>query len=165
MRAALEVAELGRRDGVPVVATHSNAYHLTPNSRNLTDEVAVAIARTGGVIGVAFHSRFLRVQGRASITDVVRHIRYLIALVGIEHVGIGSDFEGGIVPARGLENVSKLDALVDALRGAGLTAEAVEAVLSGNALRLLERETFSCATDNGKKEASEEASVNAFRVP
>ena len=165
MRAALEVAELGRRDGVPVVATHSNAYALTPNPRNLTDEVARAIARTGGVIGVVFHSRFLRSKGQASVTDVVRHIQYLIGLVGVSHVGVGSDFEGGIMPARGLEDVSKLSTLADALRTAGLSADAVEAVLSDNALRILERETFSRAQGNGKREASEEAFAHAIRVP
>lgn len=164
-RAALEVAKIAARDGVPAIATHSNAYALASHPRNLTDEAITALAQTGGIIGVNFHSPFLRRQGRASIADVVAHILHLRRRVGVSHVAIGSDFEGGIVPARGLETVDKLGDLVAELHRAGLSAEELDAVLGGNALRVLGSPGFSPASEDGRRGASVEVPANGIPVP
>lgn len=135
-RTFADVVQLAVEDGVPVVATHSNARALAPNRRNLTDDQLRAVARTGGIVGVNFHSPFLVPKGRARVGDVVRHIRHIVKVAGEDHVAIGSDFEGDITPPIGLESAARFPALVRALKSAGL-ARQVPAVLSGNALRIL----------------------------
>src|SRR5690606_20870976 len=97
-RAVEDVIALSRASGVPTIATHSNARALADHPRNLTDEQLRAIASTGGIVGVNFHSRFL-VSGRpATLADVVKHVMHLVRVAGVEHVAIGSDFEGDINP-------------------------------------------------------------------
>jgi len=132
-----EVIRIAGAAGVPVVATHSNARALVSHPRNLTDEQIRGIARTGGVVGINFHSRFLVAEGRAGLPDVVRHIRYVARAGGIDHVALGSDFEGDIRPPRGLGDVSGLPRLARALEADGLTRADVEKVFAGNALRVL----------------------------
>jgi membrane dipeptidase len=136
-RTVQEVVEMARSAGAPVVATHSNARAVYAHARNLSDEQARAIASTGGVIGVNFHSGYLGVSPRASIDDVVRHVRHFVRVVGAAHVAIGSDFEGGIRPPPGLEDVSGYQRLAGALLDAGMNREQVERIFAKNALRLL----------------------------
>jgi membrane dipeptidase len=88
-------------------------------------------------VGVNFHSRFLVKGRRATLDDVVRHVRYLVRVAGIDHVAIGSDFEGDILPPRGLEDVRAMPKLSQALEHAGLSRSAVEHVFGLNALRVL----------------------------
>ena len=87
-RATRDVLSLARESGVPVIATHSNARAVTDARRNLADAEIRAIAESGGVVGVNFHSRFLVKGRRATIDDVVRQIQYLVRLVGVEHVRV-----------------------------------------------------------------------------
>jgi membrane dipeptidase len=150
-RTVLEVAALARRDGVAVLATHSNARAVHPHPRNLSDEALDAIASTGGLVGINFHSPFLRAKGRATVADVVAHLRYVVNRIGVEHVAFGSDFEGGIVPARGLESVERVQALVAAMREAGFAADAIGAIFGGNALRVLASRPFPSEAVDAKK--------------
>lgn len=136
-RTVSDVIELARAAGVAVVATHSNADRLLQHTRNLKDDQLKAIASTGGVIGVNFHGKFLARGRRATLDDVVRQIRYLIDLVGVDHVGLGSDYEGGIQAPTELKDVRGYPALAKALYRSGLTETQVAQVFSGNALRLL----------------------------
>lgn len=139
--ATAEILRLAAEDGVPVVASHSNARAVTNHPRNLTDAQLRAIASSGGVVGVNLHSRFLREHGRASLADVVRHVLHLVRVAGVDHVAIGSDFEGDIRPPRDLPDVSGFPRLAAELARAGLSQGAVEAVFGTNALRIL------CPTD------------------
>ncbi|MBN1610898.1 MAG: membrane dipeptidase [Polyangiaceae bacterium] len=132
-----DVVELARQARVPVVATHSDAAALAPHPRNLADAELALIASTGGVVGINFHSRFLARGRSATLHDVVEHIRHVVRVAGAEHVGIGSDFEGGIRPPPGLETVRGFRPLARALVAAGLSVEDVRGIMSGNALRLL----------------------------
>ena len=77
----------------PIIATHANAEALTPVSRNKTDEELLAIAGTGGVIGVTAIRRFLDTDGdgTAGMDDMIAHIEYMVNLVGIDHVGVSTD--------------------------------------------------------------------------
>lgn len=136
-RATSDVLEIAERLGKPVVASHSNAKHLLDHPRNLSDLAIDRIARTGGLIGVNFHSPFLTIERRAAVTDVVNQVRYLVSRAGAEHVAIGSDFEGDIRTPIGLSSVAQIQHLADALRRSGLTEREVEAVMGGNALSLL----------------------------
>ena len=94
-----DIAEMG----IPLVATHSNAHALSPHSRNLTDEQLRAIGETGGVVGLNFATAMLRSDGsmRASgaFEWMVRHLDHMIALAGEDHVALGSDFDGAVMPA------------------------------------------------------------------
>jgi membrane dipeptidase len=105
--------------------------------RNLDDAGLRAIAASGGVIGVNFHSPFLVRGRRAKLDDVVRHVLHLVRVAGVEHVAIGSDFEGDIRPPEDLPDVSGLPRLAVALGRAGLSDTAIARIFSLNALRVL----------------------------
>jgi len=136
-RAVAEVLSLARETSGVVVATHSNARALCNHPRNLTDAQLRGIAATGGVVGLNFHAPFV-VRGRpATLEDVVRQAEHLVRVAGIDHVAIGADFEGGIRPARGLEDASRFPALARALRRRGFSDEGVRKLMSENALRVL----------------------------
>jgi membrane dipeptidase len=136
-RAAREIIELSAESGVPAVATHSNARALADHPRNLADAELRAIAKTGGVVGVNFHSAFVTRKPTATLADVVLQVKYLVKVMGPEHVAIGSDFEGEIQPPAELANVSGYQKLAGALLSAGVPESTVEAVFAKNALRIL----------------------------
>jgi len=138
-RATHEIIDLALAAKMPVVASHSNARSLAPHPRNLTDALIRGIAASNGVIGLNLHQRFLAKKGSAaaSISDFVAHVRHIERLVGVSHIAIGTDFEGGITPLPGLENASKLQRLADALRADGMSEAAIRQVFYKNALRVL----------------------------
>ena len=124
----------------PLVATHSNAHALSPHSRNLTDKQLAAIRATGGMVGVNFAVSFLRPDGRHD-TDtplglVVDHLAHMVAHVGEEGVGLGSDFDGARIPA-GIGNAAGLQNLVEAMRSRGFGEPLIEKICFRNWLRVL----------------------------
>jgi membrane dipeptidase len=136
-RAVADTLALARETKGVVIATHSNARKLANHPRNLTDDQLRGIAATGGVVGLNFHSAFV-VRGRpATLEDVVQQALYLLKVAGTDHVALGADFEGGISPARGLEDASRFVDLARALRKAGLAEVVVRKLFSENALRVL----------------------------
>ena len=164
----------------PVIASHSSARHFTPGfERNMSDEMIVALARTGGVIQINFGSTFITQTARdygdarmaagkaylaehpeltesylyreypqiyavehgplpyASIDDVIDHFDHVIALVGIDHVGIGSDFDGvGDSLPIGLKDASAYPNLISGMLKRGYSAEDIRKILGGNLLRV-----------------------------
>ena len=137
-RASDEVIALAKRQGRPVVATHSNARALAPHRRNLTDSQLLGIAATGGVVGVNFHQPFLASRGKsASLSDVVRQVRYIARLAGIDAVALGSDFEGDIRPVPELGDARAFRRLADALRADGMSEQEIRKAFYKNALRVL----------------------------
>ncbi len=136
--AVADVLEIARSAGRAVIATHSNARALCRHPRNLTDDQIRGIAATGGVVGVNFHGGYLAVGRTATLDDVVRHLRHAIDRAGVEHVAIGSDFEGGIQAPAGLGDVHGFARLADALRASGLSRADVERVFADNARRVLD---------------------------
>jgi membrane dipeptidase len=132
--------DVARLSDAPLVATHSNAHALCPASRNLTDEQLRAIADSRGIVGVNFAVTFLREDGsqvpETPIGEIVRHVDYLAELMGVDHVGFGSDFDGAVVPAE-LGGAAGFPKLVSALRDAGYDDEAVAKITHRNWLRVL----------------------------
>jgi membrane dipeptidase len=126
----------------PLVATHSNAHALCPHSRNLTDKQLVAIGETGGMVGVNLAVSFLRPDGRQNADTpldlVVDHLAHLIAQVGEDGVGIGSDFDGARIPAA-IGNAAGLPNLVEAMRARQFGEALIEKICFRNWLRVLEK--------------------------
>lgn len=120
----------------PFYASHSNARSLCNVPRNLTDDQIRAIASRGGLIGINFHSPFLRKSGRANVDDVIAHIDYIASLVGIDYVCLGTDFDGIPVAPVGLEDVTRLPFLSTKLRQVGYAPDDVKKVMGQNLLRL-----------------------------
>jgi membrane dipeptidase len=136
-RAVGDVLALAAEAHGVVIASHSNARALADHPRNLTDEQLRGIAATGGVIGVNFHGPFLVRGRRAKLSDVVAQVRHLTQVAGLDHVAIGSDFEGDIRPPTELADASRFPRLSDALARAGFDEEAVRKIFADNALRVL----------------------------
>lgn len=132
-----EILRSAERAGSIVIASHSNARARAAHPRNLTDNQIRGIARTGGVVGINFHQPFLAGSGRAGLRQVIEHVRHMIRVAGVDHVAVGSDFEGGIRPVPELRSAARYQVLAQALADSGLSREEVRKVLSENALRVL----------------------------
>ena len=129
----------------PVIANHANADALTPVSRNKTDEELVAIAGTGGVIGVTTIRWMLDTDGDgdAGMDDFIAHVEYMVDLVGIDHVGISTDawMDGweqtsGHYADADLAAPDRWVRLTARLRARGWTQEDLAKLLGGNFLRV-----------------------------
>lgn len=134
--------DVARLSDAPLVATHSNAHVLCPHSRNLTDRQLAAIRDSGGLVGINYATCFLRPDGRmiadTPLTDLVRHADHLIEHLGVDGVGLGSDFDGAVIP-REMGTVSGLPALVEAFRAAGYDEATLRKLCFDNWLDLLAR--------------------------
>lgn len=136
-RAVSDIFGLAKEAHGVVVATHSNARALADHPRNLGDAQLRAIAATGGVIGVNFHGPFLARGRRARLRDVVRQFLHLREVVGVEHLAVGSDFEGDIRPPDELRDAAQFPVLASALARAGFSNLDVRKIFAENALRVL----------------------------
>lgn len=120
----------------PIICSHSSSRALCDHTRNLTDEQMRALARSGGVAQVCMYGGFLnKKEEDATVNDAVRHIMHMIDVMGVDHVGIGSDFDGGGgIP--GLEDASWFVSLTGRLMAQGLTDEQLSLLWGGNFLRV-----------------------------
>ena len=124
----------------PIMASHSNARAIVPGDRQLTDDSVAEIARRGGVVGVSFYSHHLRSSGRATLTDVVKHIvHHARAAGGPEHVGLGTDLDGGFDARYApIDSLAKLKELPPRLR-LHFNRSQVEGIMGNNWLAFLGR--------------------------
>lgn len=120
----------------PIITTHSSVWELCAHRRNLRDDQLRALAQKGGMTGICIYSGFLAKDRPADWRDVVRHINYVRQLVGIDYVGIGSDFDGGggVV---GMNDCGDWANLVRALMAEGYSDEDISKVIGGNFLRVM----------------------------
>jgi membrane dipeptidase len=122
---------------VPVIASHSSAYSVRAHVRNLTDTQLIALKENGGIAQVNFWNTVLTDPGeRADIAKLADHIDYVAKLIGVDHVGLGSDFDGADMPV-GMENVSKLPKLTEELMTRGYPDRDIVKILGGNTLRVI----------------------------
>jgi membrane dipeptidase len=126
----------------PPFASHSSCRALANVPRNMTDEMITALGKKGGVIQINFNCGFLAVKPAgekpsATLADVVNHIDHAVKLAGIDHVGIGSDFDGVPCTPTGLDDVSKFPNLTRAFLEKGYKADDIKKIYGGNTLRLM----------------------------
>ena len=115
----------------PVVASHTGVRGIADNARNLSDAQLRGIARTGGLVGIGFWDTAC---GGPDVAAIARSIVYAIGVAGVDHVGLGSDFDGAVavpIDATGLVQIT------DALLELGLDEPSIRAVMGGNAMRVL----------------------------
>ena len=119
----------------PIIASHSCCKALRNHPRNLTDEQIRAIARSGGVVQICLYKHFLSDTDVATVADAVRHIKHVVELVGVDYVGIGSDFDGGGEIA-GATSENQLINITKALIKEGFDDDEISKILGGNLLRV-----------------------------
>jgi membrane dipeptidase len=125
----------------PVIFSHSSVYTLTNHERNVRDDVLKLVKENGGVVCINFFPLFLRQRknGRSPVTieDAVDHIRYIIDLIGWDHVGFGSDFDGIPQGPVGLEDVSKYPELIKRVwLETGASEEQISKLMGLNVVRV-----------------------------
>ncbi len=155
----------------PIIASHSSAYAVAAHNRNINDELLKAIAQNGGVVGVNFYPPYIdtsfnsRYQKELSLIVspvsnasaahkaeaarraapplalVIEHINHMVKVAGIDHVGLGSDFDGIDSTPRDLEDGTKFINLTRALVQEGYSDEDIYKIMGGNALRVIEEVT------------------------
>ncbi|MFO0680232.1 MAG: dipeptidase [Polyangiaceae bacterium] len=118
----------------PPIVSHTGVLGAHEHWRNIDDEQLRAVADRGGVVGVIFYPRYL---GGDGLEPVVKHLSHVIDVVGEDAAALGSDWDGMIVPTKGLEDPRGLPDLTDALLRAGYTPERVGKILRGNVMRVL----------------------------
>ena len=125
----------------PIVCSHASSRAMCNHPRNLTDDQLRALAQAGGVAQVTLYHGFLRLEEEgipATVTDGVRHLMHMIDVAGIDHVGIGTDFDGdGGVP--GCACASELINFTRLLLAEGLTIHDLQKIWGGNWLRVMQQ--------------------------
>ena len=121
----------------PVVATHSCCRSIAGHQRNMTDDMIKALAASGGVVQVNFYPFFLSDSYaadnvRPSYKVIADHIDHIVDIVGINHVGIGSDFDGIEVTPEGMDDISMIPILFRELSDRGYTERDLEKIASDN---------------------------------
>lgn len=129
MNDVLDVAE------APVIWSHASARAVHDHPRNVPDQVLRRLPENGGVVMVTFVPGFLTSNDEATIADVADHIDHIADVAGVDHVGIGSDFDGIDSTPVGLEDVSTFPALFEELARRGWTEEELSKLAGENVLR------------------------------
>ena len=130
---------------VPFIASHSNSREVCNVPRNLTDDMLRALADKGGVTGMNYAPGFIVSREKlgkgykATVEDLVDHIDHIVKVVGPDHVGLGSDFDGIGPPPAGLEDASKVPNITRVLVKRGYSDEDIKKILGGNHLRVFKQ--------------------------
>ena len=118
----------------PPIVSHTGVLGAFEHWRNISDAQLRAVADRGGIIGVIFHRRYV---GGSDLEYVVKHLLHILDVVGEDTPALGSDWDGMIVPTRGLSDPRGLPLLTDALLRAGVGGRTIGKILRGNVMRVL----------------------------
>ncbi|OPZ94646.1 MAG: Membrane dipeptidase (Peptidase family M19) [Firmicutes bacterium ADurb.Bin419] len=121
----------------PIIVSHSNARVICSHPRNLYDDQIKAVAKNGGVVGVNFYPDFLNNTGKASMTDILKHIEHIISVAGPDHIGLGADFDGIEKTPDGIDGVEGVVAVFEEMRKLNYSEEIIEKFAGGNFLRMV----------------------------
>ena len=127
---ALEISSM------PIVCSHSSSRALCDHPRNLTDDQMRALAAKGGVAQTTLYPGFLKKDGEATIIDAIEHLEHAIKIMGIDHVGLGTDFDGdgGV---KGLADSSELINFTRQLLARRYSERDIQKIWGGNFLRVM----------------------------
>tara|TARA_B100001057_G_scaffold431680_1_gene459331 strand:+ start:1319 stop:1798 length:480 start_codon:yes stop_codon:yes gene_type:complete len=126
----------------PVIASHSSARSLCDHSRNLDDEQLLAIKENGGVVQTVALEGYLNSEKTANnkqsnVADLIDHVDYMVKLIGVDYVGISSDFDGG-GGIEGWNDASETLNVTKELVNSGYNEKDIEKIWGGNLLRVME---------------------------
>jgi membrane dipeptidase len=132
--------DVARLEPGPLVASHSAAHALCAASRNLTDAQLDEIGSSGGLVGIVFGCSFVR-SDFAEVQDtpleqIADHVRYVADRIGVEHVGLGSDFDGTVIP-RAIADAGRMPDLLEVIGKAGFDDSELAAIAGENWRRVL----------------------------
>ena len=116
-------------------------YFTTDKYSNLTDEQIKAIAKRNGIIGICLCSLFLKKEGTANVTDIIRHIKHITNLVGIDYIGLGTDFDGVDEEHRlsDIKGIKDMPILINELRKSGYLEDQIDKIMGENWMRVLSK--------------------------
>ncbi len=122
----------------PIVCSHSSCRALCNHPRNLTDEQMRALAAKGGVCQITLYPGFLRLNGNANVDDAMTHLEHAIKVMGVDHVGLGTDFDGdgGVT---GLAHAGELINFTRNLLRRRFSEEDIQKIWGGNFLRVMKQ--------------------------
>ncbi|MDD3839272.1 MAG: dipeptidase [Clostridia bacterium] len=123
----------------PVIASHSNSKKICDNIRNLSDSQIQGIASKKGLIGINFFPLFLNNSKEANIYDIINHIEYICSLVGVDHVAIGSDFDGIDLLPSGIKDYSSMSVLIDTMLKMNYNEQNIKKIFYQNYMRILKQ--------------------------
>ncbi len=137
---AVGFSDVAKIASAPLAASHSGCHAICPSTRNLTDNQLREIRASEGIVGVIFEPCNLRSDGAndpaTPLSVLVSHIRHVADTIGIDYVGLGSDYDGATILDE-IADAGKLPAIIDALREGGFDDKEIEQIAWGNWRRVL----------------------------
>jgi len=128
--------DVARLSSKPFIASHSNSREIKNHFRNLTDDMIRVLSESGGVMGICFESDFLGDSKYAKIEDMIKHIKHIRNIGGIEVIALGSDFDG-CHPNGEIGNIGEIEKLSYALKDNDFTYDEIDKIFYKNALRVI----------------------------
>lgn len=129
-----EAAEILKK---PLIASHSNAYSVCPNKRNLKDEQFYEIKRRGGFVGINLYPWFLTNRNDATISDVLKMTEYFLSIGGEDIIGLGCDFDGVDALPKNIHDVRDLERIFNEMAKIGYSQELIDKIAHKNCEKIL----------------------------